>query len=426
MQEDAEGYQEVADNSFDEYWEMLPEADRTVDDGISLQTPSSHDSPIHTNSSVCSPNSRTSNDNLSGALQSARSYSVLSDHDSAVQSACTMSSLISSPGSSTAETFLVFTPSDSDTPDPPSQFQVYEPSNRELTPMLTGGITRPEANAALELHDVDLQGTSLLHPSARVTSQRPGTQKNSGVRKPTGRKGNRKPAGRPRADNPATLIHNYVESEDRKAGDVQCYVNLATVMQMYQTMILKAPSSGQAGLAALAISVGESSALSILKAAVKGLRSQNFSDNIRVDRAMSIEDRLQVIQHTGGCIELLRLARVLHILALWRDLTTVEHGGGDTFVISTPQSLSAITPKPGNPIHIGKANVARGMTDLANGSGSATSASVRARLRRLGQRFDRLVRAWGEGVLLLLGQPLSEARSVMNRPYVAPHAYNAK
>ncbi|PIA80064.1 hypothetical protein CB0940_12209 [Cercospora beticola] len=215
-----------------------------------------------------------------------------------------------------------------------------------------------------ELDSDEVEGTQQISvtPLSSATSQNPsGTRNYGGVRKPPGRKDNRKTPGRPRADNPATLIENYISSEDRKGHDAQRRAMVFAAMRTYQAMILKVPGNGKAGLAALAISVGDSSALSILKAAVQGLRSQTLSDIIRIDRAMTISERLRVINRTDCCIELLRLMRNYHTVALWRDITTTKWGGVDAFVVSTPESLASEVPRAGNPLHIIKAHVSQGV-----------------------------------------------------------------
>jgi hypothetical protein len=213
------------------------------------------------------------------------------------------------------------------------------------------------------------------------------------------------------------VIDNYIISENKKIRNADQHAVFVAAMQTYRPAIVKLSGNSQAGLAALAVSVGDSSALSALKAAIQGLRSSNFGDAIRIDDIMTVEERLRVINHAEGHIELLRLVRNYHIMALWRDRTSTRESRTGVFVINTPEILASEIPRPGNPLHIGKSLVSQGMISVGRTTEGSPTAAIPTRLRKLGERFGRLVQAWGEGVLLLLGHLFTEPRLVESWSY---------
>ncbi|PPJ53072.1 hypothetical protein CBER1_11911 [Cercospora berteroae] len=351
-----------------DYWSLLPESDRTVPDAIQLPSPNSHDSPIQMMKSYNPPGECFQANLLTNADRREQFLSGCNDWHSPTQSPGAVPMQIASLESSSIEGI----PPSNDNECSTSRVQLPLSESRELdTPDKQQGSANTESimgssSSMQELDSDEVEGTHQISstPLSSATSQNPsGTRKRNygGVRKPPGRKDNRKTPARPQADNPATLIENYISSEDKKVHDAQRRAMVFAAMRTYQAMILKVRGNGKAGLAALAISVGDSSALSILKAAVQGLRSQTISDIIRIDRAITISERLRLINRTGCCIELLRLMRNYHTVALWRDITTTERGGVDAFVVSTPESIASEVPRAGNPLHIMKAHVSQGV-----------------------------------------------------------------
>ncbi|KAK4551475.1 hypothetical protein LTR86_011152 [Recurvomyces mirabilis] len=98
--------------------------------------------------------------------------------------------------------------------------------------------------------------------------------------------------------------------------------------------------------------------------------------------------------------------------ALWEDLSRRMGDGSDCFIVKTPCSVAQHTPRKGNPRNIARTNIAQGFSDsLGSECASSEIGEVHknTRLRRLGQRLGLIVRTWGQGVLLMLGQDLSES-----------------
>ena len=69
----------------------------------------------------------------------------------------------------------------------------------------------------------------------------------------------------------------------------------------------------------------------------------------------------------------------------------------------------------GNPLHLARTEVAQGLSDFhdsQHGSSQDGEVPKNTRLRRLGQRLGLIIRRWGQGVLLILGQDFPDGRQV--------------
>ncbi len=161
------------------------------------------------------------------------------------------------------------------------------------------------------------------------------------------------------------------------------------------------------------MSIGDSSALLLLKEAIQGLRSPQVSDFLCVDRQMPISERIHIIERIGCCTALLKVVRWLHIVTLWEDLSQRAGYSADHFVLATPDSVTQHVTRKGNPIYLARSEVARGLSDISgreDGNPDCNEPYQNTRLRRLGQRLGLIVRKWGQGILLILGQTLSDFR----------------
>ncbi|KAK5689257.1 hypothetical protein LTR17_026393 [Elasticomyces elasticus] len=220
--------------------------------------------------------------------------------------------------------------------------------------------------------------------------------------------------GKPRADSADRILEAYVSHERKKDTTPQDHACTAAAMEAYQTTIILAPAPSHRPLAILVTSIGDSSALLLLKEAIQGLRSPQVGELLCVDRRITIPERIQVIKRIGACTALLRLVRWLHIVTLWEELSRKTTGDCfDRFVVLTPTSVAQHTTRTGNPLYLARKEVAQGLSD-SNGSQSGSSQDgethKNTRLRRLGQRLGLVVRTWGQGILLILGQEFSEGR----------------
>jgi len=224
--------------------------------------------------------------------------------------------------------------------------------------------------------------------------------------------------GRPRALSPACIFETYVSHETKKDNTPLGRACIINAMKAYQTAILEVPRTVQLPLALLATSIGDSSALLLLKEAVQALRSPDIFDYVCIARRMSVPERVQVIGQVGACTALLRLVRWLHIVTLWEDLSREAQDGSNRFVIATLDSVAqhtTRTTRKGNPLSLAKADVAQGLLDShgTRHDGSQYDEAPNSpcpRLRHLGQRLGLIVRKWGQASLLTLGQSFSERR----------------
>lgn len=219
--------------------------------------------------------------------------------------------------------------------------------------------------------------------------------------------------GRPRAESITGMIAAYVDHEKVKNIDPQEQRHIVNTMRAYQHAILRARPPSQPSLAVLVMSIGDSSALLLVKEAIQGLRSPQVSDFLCVDRQMPISERIHIIERIGCCTALLKVVRWLHIVTLWENLSQRAGDGADHFVLATPDSVSQHATKKGNPRYLARSEIAKGLSDISgpkDGNSDCNEACQNTRLRRLGQRLGLFVRNWGQGILLILGQTLSDFR----------------
>jgi len=213
-------------------------------------------------------------------------------------------------------------------------------------------------------HSVEsLAGQAQQH-SGEEHSPKTGTRGDSRATKHDRRKTARKP-GRPRAKSIAGMIAAYVNHEKEKNINPQEQCHIVNTMQAYQLAILRARPLSQPSLAVLVMSIGDSSALLLLKEAIQGLRSPQVSDFLCVDRQMPISERMHIIERIGCCIALLKVVRWLHIVTLWEDLSQRAGYGANHFVLATPDSVTQHVTRKGNPRYLARSEVARGLSDIS-------------------------------------------------------------
>ncbi|KAK6431187.1 hypothetical protein LTR95_012655 [Oleoguttula sp. CCFEE 5521] len=184
-------------------------------------------------------------------------------------------------------------------------------------------------------------------------------------------------------------------------------------MVAYQIAILRYPAAYQQSLAFLLISIGDSSAFLLVKEAIQGLRLPQVGCSLCVDRQMPISERLQIVKKLGCCTALLKLVRWLHIVTLWEDLSQKAGDGDNGFVLATPDSFTQHVAKKGNPRNLARSEVTEGLSAIRSselGSSECNEEDPGPHLRRLGQRLGLMIRKWGQGILLILGQDLSDRR----------------
>ncbi|KAK3113044.1 hypothetical protein LTR53_010054 [Teratosphaeriaceae sp. CCFEE 6253] len=78
-----------------------------------------------------------------------------------------------------------------------------------------------------------------------------------------------------------------------------------------------------------------------------------------------------------------------------------------------PDSVSRHVTRKGNPLNLARTEVAQGLSDYhssRDGSSQDSEVLKNTQLRRLGQGLGLIVRRWGQGLLLILGQDFSEDR----------------
>ena len=254
-----------------------------------------------------------------------------------------------------------------------------------------------------------------LQSPQRATSHSTGR-----INKRSHRDGKPRRPGRPRADSVREFVDAFVVREKwKEQSSSSCSgVGIENVMEAYVTTILDAPLRSQHCLVVLATSIGDNSALLLLREAMQGLRTESTNETLLVDRSMPTDERIKIINHIGACSALLRILRFLHIVTLWEDFSREAQDGSNGFVVMTPSSVLPSTAKKGNPLFLARTNVSQGFSiaqdrqvEVLPGNKSTCG----TRLRRLGQRLGLIVRKWGQGALLFLGQEFTELRYALNR-----------
>ena len=245
----------------------------------------------------------------------------------------------------------------------------------------------------------------------RDKSPKTGTRGDGRVTKRDARTRKARGSGRPQHDSLSCIVGTYVILEGEKDITSQEHTHIGKTMKAYENVVLQAPATSQLPLAILATSIGDCSALLLLKEAIQGLRSSSSSDCLCIDKLMTVSERIRIIEQIGVCTALLRLVRLLHIVTLWEDLSWRAGGASDRFVVVTPDLVTQHTTRRGNPRNLARADIAQGLSDPQGSHDRSSQNDTKStRLRRLGQRLGLIAGRWGQGALLILGQGLSENR----------------
>ncbi|KAK4550974.1 hypothetical protein LTR86_011320, partial [Recurvomyces mirabilis] len=207
------------DDIFDDYWSLLPEGDRSIDDPYQLH--SNHGrSPIAEVASTIDPTS--------------------------------------------LEPTLEFT-------SPSSTHDVGRDKGQELSaPPTATALYGGSAACAAPVEDVAAQAQQ--SPSGDKTSKASTNIVGRISKRSNGKVGIRG-LGRPRADNITCIVETYVNHQSNKDMTPQDHTSIANLMAAYHAIILRAPVPSQRSLGALVTSIGDSSALLLLKEAIQGLRT---------------------------------------------------------------------------------------------------------------------------------------------------------
>ena len=212
-------------------------------------------------------------------------------------------------------------------------------------------------------------------------------------------------------ENPIHLVViAYLVQESRKfQHEPELFRQYYGHMKCYEEACTSIETSNHKGLANMAIALGDSSAMLLLRQAIESIRSPRNDDSLQVEVRLPAKDRLEAIYHLDLCMAHLRLARWLHIYKLYEELSK-DVGGKDAdgFVVLTNKPLSST--QQGNPRNLEQTGITKRMKTVAGGANSEGEGRERLkssanRLRRIGKRLQQLVHRhqWGIGVLSLLG-----------------------
>jgi hypothetical protein len=176
----------------------------------------------------------------------------------------------------------------------------------------------------------------------------------------------------------------------------------------------------------LALAICDSSAMVDLRQAIDSVRSPTVHCWLRIGRKISLEQRLQAIDHLDLRKAHIKIARLIHIHKLYEELA--NHVGGkdaDNFVVYTNPGRNQNSgeydksTRRGNPRNIEKAMVTKRIAkhvSAATGSRRDLGKRLRflKRLRCIGERLQLMVDRWGLGIFCLLGSGFTDDRQLLN------------
>ena len=186
-------------------------------------------------------------------------------------------------------------------------------------------------------------------------------------------------------------------------------------MECFQKALAKTETSKHRAIANLSLTIGDASAITLLKQAIHSARSLTVDSWFCIGRDMPLEQRFEAIYRLEIRMVHPRIARWLHIHKLYETLARNVGGRDvDDFVIVTNVDRDQVlegdrtSPRRGNPRNIEKASITKRMNRYAGGMAGANDNQFATnkrltRLRRTGERLQLLINRWGLGVLCLLG-----------------------
>lgn len=212
---------------------------------------------------------------------------------------------------------------------------------------------------------------------------------------------------------------SYVSLESRKFNDQpeffrQHYGHMSSYQESLSSIRTKTPHA----LATMALAIGDSSAISMLKQAIQSVKST--SSCFPVNREMSQKDRLDLIERLDMCMAHLRIVRWLHIHQLYDEACNEVGGRGtDNFINITSADLdndsseSRAPGQYGNPRNLERAGITRRMMDHVDieNTGNQDRRKVQSsmtRLRRVGRKLQLMAKRWGIGIFTLLGSGFTD------------------
>ncbi|KAG4429204.1 hypothetical protein IFR05_015317 [Cadophora sp. M221] len=171
---------------------------------------------------------------------------------------------------------------------------------------------------------------------------------------------------------------------------------------------------GDSGLAVKTLSFVIASPESIvaLQEVIMAQRKSTAKKQFRGYCDLSLADRVKVIEDTGSEIAYLLFLKRCHTYQLFVDCSKGSRRTSDGFVVDTVQSVSKQTgSRLGNPQNLEDSTIAEEILkevypNLDPGTGLYRKKKRFVhRLRKLGERFDVLVKNFGYGILGLLSWP---------------------
>ncbi|KAL2060862.1 hypothetical protein VTL71DRAFT_8914 [Oculimacula yallundae] len=180
-------------------------------------------------------------------------------------------------------------------------------------------------------------------------------------------------------------------------------------------------SPGDSGLAIKTLSYVIASPESIvaLQEIVMAQRTSVANKELRGDWDLSLAGRLKAIEDTGSEIAYLLFLKRCHIHQLFVDCSKGSRRTSDGFVVDTVQSVSQQAgSRLGNPQNLEDSTIAEEiMKEVYPNLNPGTETYQKKkrfvhRLRKLGERFDVLVKSFGYGILGLLSWPQGDLPDV--------------
>ncbi len=210
-------------------------------------------------------------------------------------------------------------------------------------------------------------------------------------------------------------LRYYISLEERRCQSFGLTFPWANIDSMIRASHKSLKDSDLLVLKILFFAIGSPESLVALKDILKAHRTALVDQELKGGHDLPLADRIKAIEEVGPNIAYLVLRRRCHIYQLFSEYSAGNRKTSDGFVIDTTQSISRQkSPKIGNPHNLEDSRIAEQIfKEVYPDLKPDTEIYQKKRrfvqyLRKLGERFDMLVRTFGYGILGLLSWPGSE------------------
>jgi hypothetical protein len=210
-------------------------------------------------------------------------------------------------------------------------------------------------------------------------------------------------------------LDSYISFEKRRCESLGLAFSWADENLAMQALELPHKNSDLTTLKTLFLVIGSPESLVALQEILKTQRNAPMCRDFGGSCNLPLGDRLRGIENIDYKIASLVLKKRYYTYQFFLDYNSARRRTTDGFINESIQSISKQKqPTIGNPLHVEDCQIIDGILkdaypDLSPSSVGYSKKRLFIRnLRRLGERFDMLIRTFGYGILELLSSPSNE------------------